>query len=52
MKYLISILARLDREVYPIPADENIEEEIKTDVEDLFYDLDGIEIDKVKVEQV
>lgn len=50
LKLIIKILAKLD-EMYPVPADENIEEQVKEDTEDLFFDLDGITIEKVKVEK-
>lgn len=50
MRLIIKILAKLD-EMYPRPADENIEEQVKEDTEDLFFDLDGITIEKIKVEK-
>ena len=50
MKLIIRLLAKLD-EMYPVPADDNIEEQVKEDIEDLFFDVDGITIEKVKVEK-
>ena len=51
MKLLITILAMLDRETYPVPADDNVEEDVASNLEDVIYDIDGLEIKKIKVEK-
>jgi hypothetical protein len=51
MKLLITILAMLDKDSYPIPADENVEEEVAGTIEDVIYDIDGLAIKKIKVEK-
>ena len=51
MKLLITILAMLDKDTYPIPADENVEEEVASNIEDVIYDIDGLDIKKIKVEK-
>jgi hypothetical protein len=51
MKLLITILAMLDKDTYPIPADENVEEEVASNIEDVIYDIDGLDIQKIKVEK-
>ena len=51
MKLLITILAMLDKDTYPIPADENVEEEVASNIEDVIYDIDGLDIQKTKVEK-
>ena len=51
MKLLITILAMLDKDTYPIPADENVEEEVASNIEDVIYDIDRLDIKKIKVEK-
>ena len=51
MKLLITILAMLDKDTYPIPADENVEEEVASNIEDVIYDIDGLDIQNIKVEK-
>ena len=41
----------VDEEEYPIPADENVGEELEDGIREYFYDVDGAEIRSIKTIQ-
>jgi hypothetical protein len=41
----------VDEEEYPIPADENVGEELEDGIREYFYDVDGAEIKSMKTIQ-
>ena len=41
----------VDEEEYPIPADENVGEELEDGIREYFYDVDGAEIRSMKTIQ-
>jgi|TARA_R100001480_G_scaffold150669_2_gene151512 hypothetical protein len=49
VKMFMTIL--VDPEEYPVPADENVGEELEDGIREYFYDVDGAEIKHVKTIQ-
>jgi len=49
VKLFITIF--VDDEEYPIPADENVGEEIEDSIREYFHDIDGVEIKYIKTLQ-
>ena len=45
------ITLAVDEEEYPIPADENVGEELEDGIREYFYDVDGAEIRSMKTIQ-
>jgi len=41
----------VDPDEYPVPADENVSEELEEGVREYFYDVDGVEIKHIKTLQ-
>ena len=41
------ITINVDEEEYPVPADENVAEEIEDSIREYFYDIDGAEIKNI-----
>ena len=48
MRVRISVTVDVDEEDYPIPADENISEDIEDLFTDMIYDLEGLKLKYVK----
>ena len=51
MKVKMFITIDIDPEEYPVPADENVGEELEDSIREYFYDVDGAEIRHVKTIQ-
>tara|TARA_R100001460_G_C3447958_1_gene164293 strand:- start:250 stop:411 length:162 start_codon:yes stop_codon:yes gene_type:complete len=41
----------VDPEEYPVPADENVAEEIEESIQEYLYDVEGIKIRNIKTMQ-
>jgi len=41
----------VDPDDYPIPADENVAEEIEESIQEYFYDIEGIQIKNIRTIQ-
>jgi hypothetical protein len=41
----------VDPEDYPVPADENVAEEIEEGIQEYFYDIEGINIRNIRTIQ-
>ena len=39
----------LDPEEYPMPADENIAEELEESLEDYFHEMEGVSVRSIKI---
>ena len=48
MKVKVFITIKIDREEYPVPADEDVGIEIEDGIREYFYDVDGAEIRHIK----
>ncbi len=48
MRVRISVTVDVDEEDYPIPADENISEDIEDLFTDMIYDLEGLKLKYIK----
>ena len=48
MKVKIYLTIDIDPEEYPIPADENVGQDIQDSREEQFYDIDGEDIRHIK----
>jgi len=48
LRVLISI--EIDKEIYPVPADEDIKQDIDDILSDFLHEQDGIEINRIKIE--
>tara|TARA_A100000172_G_scaffold23559_1_gene13701 strand:- start:544 stop:702 length:159 start_codon:yes stop_codon:yes gene_type:complete len=48
MKVKIYLTIDIDPEEYPIPADENVGQDIQDSLEEYFYDIDGADIRHIK----
>jgi hypothetical protein len=51
MRVKIFITIDIDPEEYPVPADENVGEELEDGIREYFYDVDGAEIRHMKTIQ-
>jgi len=51
MKVKVFITIDIDIEEYPIPADENVAEEIEDGLREYFYDVEGTKIRSIKTLQ-
>ena len=45
----VYISISVDKEIYPIPADEDVKTEIKDGILDYIHEQDGIELIKIKI---
>jgi hypothetical protein len=45
------ITINVDEEEYPVPADENVAEEIEDSIREYFYDVDGATIKNIRTIQ-
>ena len=45
------ITIEVDPEEYPVPADENVGEELEDSIQEYFYDIDGATIKHIKTIQ-
>jgi len=50
VKLKILVTIEIDKEIFPMSADENIKEDIEDIVEDFFHEQDGIEIKTLRIE--
>jgi hypothetical protein len=48
MRVKIFMTVDVDPEEYPVPADENVGEEIEEGIREYFYDIDGANIKSIK----
>ena len=48
MKVKLFITLDIDPDEYPVPADQNVGEEIEEGIREYFYDVDGAEIRNIK----
>ena len=48
IKVKMMITLEVDPEEYPVPADENVGEEIEEGIREYFYDIDGANIKSIK----
>lgn len=48
MKVKIYITLEIDPDEYPVPADENVGQEIQETLEEYFYEIDGANIRQIK----
>jgi hypothetical protein len=48
MKVKIYITLDIDPDEYPVPADENVGQEIQETLEEYFYEIDGANIRQIK----
>ena len=51
MRVKVYITIDIDPEDYPVPADENVAEEIEDGIREYFYDIDGATIRNIKTLQ-
>ena len=47
----IFMTIKIDPEEYPVPADENVGEELEDGIREYFYDVEGAEIKHMKTIQ-
>lgn len=48
MKVKVYITLDIDPDEYPVPADENVGQEIQETLEEYFYEIDGANIRQIK----
>ena len=48
MRVKMYITSDIDPEEYPVPADENVGQDIQDSIEEYFYEIDGAEIRHIK----
>ena len=48
MRVKVYLTIDIDPEEYPIPADENVGEEVEDSIREYFYDVDGADIRNIK----
>ena len=51
MRVKVYLTIDVDPEEYPVPADENVGEEIENSFEEFIYDIEGVEIKSIKTVQ-
>jgi hypothetical protein len=51
MRVKVFITIDIDPEEYPVPADENVAEEIEDSLREYFYDIEGTKIRNIKTLQ-
>jgi len=49
MKVKVMLTLEVDEEVYPMPSDDRIDEEIKDYLSDLVHEVDGFKLKNIKV---
>ena len=49
MKFRIQLVVDIDEEENILPIDEDVEEAVQEVIEDLIFDVDGMEINSIKV---
>jgi hypothetical protein len=49
MKVKVMLTLSVDEEVYPMPSDERIDEEVKDYLSDLIHEVDGFTLNHMKV---
>ena len=49
MKVKVMLTLSVDEEVYPMPSDERIDEEVKDYLSDLIHEVDGFALKHIKV---
>ena len=49
MKVKVMLTLSVDEEVYPMPSDERIDEEVKDYLSDLIHEVDGFGLKHIKV---
>jgi len=48
MRVRVNVTVDVDPEEFPVPADENVSEEIEDLFTDMIYDLDGLKLKYIK----
>ena len=48
MRVKVFITIDIDPEEYPIPADENVAQDIQDSIEEYFYEVEGANISNIK----
>ena len=48
MRVKVFLTIDIDPDEYPVPADENVGEEIEDGIREYFYDVDGANIKNIK----
>lgn len=49
--FLVKVAVVIDRDVYPLPVDDDHSEEVESAVCDALYEIDGWEIKRIKATQ-
>ena len=45
----VYLTLNLDKDEYPVPADEDVTEEIQHALEEFIYDIDGLKVKHIRV---
>ena len=45
----VYLTLNLDKDEYPVPADEDVTEEIQNALEEFIYDIDGLKVKHIRV---
>tara|TARA_Y100001938_G_C8082070_1_gene429762 strand:- start:422 stop:580 length:159 start_codon:yes stop_codon:yes gene_type:complete len=48
MRVKVYLTLDIDTEEYPVPADENVGQDIQDSLEEYFYDVEGVDIRNMK----
>ena len=48
-KAKIYITLNVDTEEYPVPADEQLGDDIQDQIESFIYDIDGLDLNQIKI---
>ena len=48
MRVKLYVTLDIDTEEYPVPADENVAQDIQDNIEEYFYELEGVNIRNIK----
>ena len=51
MRVRINVTVDVDPEEFPVPADENVAEELEESIQEYLYDVEGIKIRNIKTMQ-
>ncbi len=51
IKVKVMLTLEVDEDEYPVPADENVSEEIETSITEFIYDIGGINIKNMRTIQ-
>lgn len=48
-RYTATLKLEIDLDLYPVPSDGKIKEQLSQDIKDALYELDGIKINSINV---